>query len=255
MEDKSTHFIFDGDKIIISPDLRPIVDFLQEIEKEVEGFLWFDKKLESIRKQHAETIKLTQVLAKKLKENSIDFNFTLSEHPSTIADKLKINYPIRSKMIILFAYLETLRCLNIAYENKTSDEKEIRGLAMDDKNIKSFLQEFCLNENNDWGQKNKKRLQQITADNLQKLRNSLTHLFSVSKDISVADAFLDDKSRKLEKATHFKVKFISPEDLYEIIRGAGILMMKKWNDDCLNSLNKHSSQFKEKILSVNNVIR
>jgi len=36
MENKSTHFIFDEDKVVISPDLYPVVSFLQEIEKEIE---------------------------------------------------------------------------------------------------------------------------------------------------------------------------------------------------------------------------
>jgi len=36
MKKESTHFIFDGDKVVISPDLYPVVSFLQEIEKEIE---------------------------------------------------------------------------------------------------------------------------------------------------------------------------------------------------------------------------
>lgn len=253
MENKSTHFIFDGDKVIISPDLYPAINFLQEIEKETEGFLNFDKKLESIRKQYAETIKLVKVLAQKLKENSIDFNFTFSEHPATIADKLTINRPIRSEMIVLFANLETLFCLNIAYENKISDEKEIIKKAMNQDNVKVFLEKFCLNKENEWCQKNPERLKHITADNLRKLRNSLTHFFSVS-DLSVSFAVLDEKSRELEKATNFRAKFISPEDLYEIIKGSAKLMIKKWSEDCKGDLVKNSNEFKEKILSVKAVV-
>ena len=255
MENKSTHIIFDGTKILISPDLRLIFDFLGEIEKEIESFLKFDQKLEAIKKQHLETIKLVQVLAEKLKENSIDFKFNLSEHPATIADKLKMDHPVRSKFIILFANLETLFCLNIAYENKTSDKKVIINKALDPKAIKSFLERFCLNQENEWGRKNPIRLKNVTADNLRKLRNSLTHFFSVDEDLQIADAMLDSKSRKLEEATNFKAKFISPEDLYEIVRGAGILMLKRWNDDCIDGKNKKSNEFRERILSVNNIIR
>lgn len=254
MENKSTHFIFDGNKIVISPDLKPIVDFLGEIEKEIESFLGFEKKIESIRKQHLETIKLVQLLAGKLKENSIDFNFSFSEDPSNIGDKLKFSSPTRSKMIVLFAYLETLFCLNIAYENKTSDEQEIRRLAMNKNTIKPFLETFCLNKENKWGGENPDRLKNTTADNLRRLRNSLTHFFSVDKSLSVADAFLDDKSRKLEQITDFQIKFISPEDLYEIIKGAGELMIKKWSKDCENSLRLKTNEFKENILSVNKLI-
>jgi len=253
MENKSTHFIFDGDKVVISPDLHSVIIFLQEIEKEIESFLNFDKKLESIRKQYLETVKLIEVLAGKLKENSIDFQFTFSEPPATIAEKLKIDRPIRSEMIVLFANLETLFCLNIAYENKISDEKEIIKNAMNQDNVKDFLERFCLSQENEWCQKNPERLKHIVADDLRKLRNSLTHFFSVA-NLSVSFAALDEKSRELEKATNFKAKFISPEDLYEIIKGSAKLMIKKWSEDCKSDLEKNSNEFKEKILSVKTVV-
>jgi len=65
---------------------------------------------------------------------------------------------------------------------------------------------------------------------------------------------LDEKSRQLEKETNFKAKFISPEDLYEIIKGSTLLMIKKWSEDCKNDLEKNSNEFKEKILSVKSVV-
>ena len=91
MENKSTHFIFDREKIVISPDLYSIVSFLGEIEKEIESFLGFNERLKSIRKQYVETLRLVKVLSKKLKENSIDFSFTFSEEPSTIVNKLTLD--------------------------------------------------------------------------------------------------------------------------------------------------------------------
>ena len=254
MKDKSTHFIFDGEKIIISPDLYPIVNFLQEIEKEVETFLGFEKKLGLIRKQCLEILKLVEVLSVKLKENSIDFSLMLSENPSTLADKLKITRSIRSEMIVLFANLETLFCLNIAYENKTSDKKEIIKLAMNENSIKSFLKRFCLNKSNEWSKKNPERLKHITIDDLRKLRNSLTHFFSVDKGLGVSYAIFDAKSRKLERITNFKAKFISPEDLHEIIKSAAKLIIKKWNEDCRESLAKNSDEFKTRILCVKDII-
>lgn len=254
MENKSTHFIFDGNRIEISHDLLLTVNFLQEIEKEIETFLGFDKKLESIRKQHLETIKLIEVLANKLKDNSIDSQFNLSEKPETMAEKLKIDHPVRSKIIILFANLETLMRLNFAYDNKINDGEKIRKQTLDQKVWESFYSNFCLNINNQWGQKNQKRLKNITVQELRYLRNSLTHFFSLDKGLQIADAFLDEKSRKLEQATNFKVKFISPEDLYEIIKGAAKLMIEKWSNDCIECLKINSGDFKERILSVNTLI-
>ena len=43
MENKSTHFIFDGEKVLISPDLFLTINFLMEIEKEVKTVLEFEK--------------------------------------------------------------------------------------------------------------------------------------------------------------------------------------------------------------------
>ena len=255
MENQSTHFIFDGKKIIISPDLSPIVNFLQEIEEEVNVLLGFEKRLESIRKQCLELFKFVEFLSSKLKENSIDFNFTLSKNPSVIAEKLKMIRPIRPEIIALFAYLETLIRLNFAYENKIDDGEKIRKLTLDQSVWESFYNNFCLSENNLWGKQNPERLKHISAQDLRYLRNALTHFFSLDKGLTISYPVLDEKSRKLEQKTNFKVKFISPEDLYEIIKGAVILMIKKWNGDCRDSLNKNSNEFRERILCVNNLIK
>jgi len=153
MRNKSTHFIFNGSKIIISPDLHNIVNFLEEIEKEVESFLGFDKKLESIRKQYRETLELIKILAKKIKENSLDFKFSLSEHPSTIVNKMEFYNPVRLQMVALFAYLEVLLRLNYAYDNKIDDSKKIRKIILQSKVWRNFYNNYCLNQDNEWVKK------------------------------------------------------------------------------------------------------
>ena len=210
MESRSTHFIFDGKKIVISPDLLLTFGFLQEIEKEIESLL--------------------VNLAKPL-----------------------INHAIRSKFIVLFANLETLLRLNFAYENKIDDGEKIRKLTLDQKVWESFYNNFCLSINNQWIHKNRLRLKNITAQDLRYLRNSLTHFFSLDVGLQIADATFDQKSRKLEQ--DFKVQFISPEDLYDIIKGAAMLMMKKWSDEYLSCLEINSSEFKERIIAVNTLVK
>lgn len=251
MEEENTHIIFDGKRVVVSPNLQQVFSFLCGIDEELDSIFGFDKKLESIKKQHLETIELIQVLSKKLKENSIEFNFTLSEHPKTIADKLRMYHPIRSKFIILFANLEVLLCLNIAYKNKISDKKSIISKTMNNNTVQLFLDEFCLNKENEWVKKNPERSKNITADDLRKLRNALTHFFSIDGGLQIADAGLDEKSRKLEQSLNSKVKFISPEDLYEITKGAYALLLKKWNDDCINNPN----EFKERVYFVNDIVK
>jgi len=254
MESKSTHIVFNGKEIFVSPDLLIVITFLQEVEQEVNTLLGFYDKLESIRKQYLEMLEFTGFLANKLKENSIDFKFNFKEKPDTIVDKLKLNRPIRAETIAIFAYLEALFCLHIAYANKTSNQKEIIGKAMDQNCVKLFLEEFCLNETNEWCKKNPERFRRINSDEIRKLRNSLTHFFSVSKGLGLSYALLDEKSRRLEKATNYKAKFLSPEDLYEILKGAAKTMIKKWSEDCQNSLKNENNDFKEKILCVKSVV-
>jgi len=73
------------------------------------------------------------------------------------------------------------------YLGYRSDKKEIIKRAMNQDNVKDFLERFCLNQKNEWCQKNPERLKHITADDLRKLRNSLTHFFSVAENIGVAN--------------------------------------------------------------------
>lgn len=251
---EKTFFGFDGNRIRISSDLIPIIIFIQEIEGEVENFLGFDKKLKLIEKQYKEIIGLMLELAKKIKENSINFNYTLSENPLTFIKNLSLGHSTRSETIILFAYLEVLLCLNIAYENKIS-EKNILQKATDEKTVLSFYNNFCLSKENEWGKKNQERLKRLNAKELRNLRNSLTHFFSVDKQISLSShTELNIKSNKIEKDLHFKTKFISPEDLYEMTKGTAILMIKKWDTDCKECSDKNSYEFKEKISSVLNIV-
>lgn len=255
MENKSTHFIFDGEKVLISPDLFPTINFLMEIEKEVKTILEFEKNLESIRKQYRETLGFIELLAEKLKENSINFEFTFVEHPSTIADKLKITRPIRSEAIVIFSNLEVLLRLNFAYDNKISDGDQIRKLSLDQKTWEYFYNNFCLNQNNEWAKNNQERCKYITAMDLRYLRNSVTHFFSLDKGLGLSYAIFDEKSRRLEEATNFKAKFITPEDLYGIVKGTARLMIEKWSKDCEDSFRKNSNEFKERILCVNELIK
>jgi hypothetical protein len=254
MENKSTHFIFDGEKIMVSSDVMPIVDFLSEIEKEVRTVLDFEKKLESIMKQYEETIEFIELLSTKLKDNSIDFKFTFTEHPIKIVKKLKIERPIRSEMVMLFANLETLLRLNFAYDNKISDGDEIRKLTIKEEAWQLFYNNFCLNINNEWVKNNQERAKHITIQDLRYLRNSLTHFFSVDKGMGLSYQVLDQKSRKLEEATNFSAKFISPEDMYGIIKGAAKLIIEKWDRECRESFKISSSDFKDKILCVKDLV-
>ena len=257
MNNKSTHIVFDGDKIMISSDLVIVFEFLMEIDKEVESLLGFEKKLDFIKKQYLELLNLTVFLSKELKDNNIniDSKSTFPKDPITVLNKLKLHLPIRSQMIVLFANLEVMFCLNISYQNKTDDDKKIRYLAGNNKVVKKFLNDYFLMDKNKYYKQNEKRFSKISAQQIRYLRNYLAHFFSVGSDISITPSVLNNKARKLEKI--FKEQkqnnsiFISPEDLYELIKNASILMIKEWNNDFSNN----PQEFKKRILSVQSVIK
>lgn len=246
----------DKNKIYVSKEILPVFKFLEEIEKEIESILFFDRKMESIRKYYREMIELVRALSLKIPKSKNNFKFNLSEKPETIVEKFKIDYPTRSKVIALFAYLETLMRLNFAYDNKISDEVKIRELSLEQKTWKSFYKDFCLSTENEWVNDNKERAKDITAVDLRYLRNSLTHFFSLDKKLQIIDDILSCKARKLEGMEglkKLKVRFISPEDLYEMIKGAGRLMLIKWSNDCNSDL-MNDFEFNEKISSVINLV-
>lgn len=245
---ENTHIVIDGKNIIISPNLSEISQFIIAIEKEIETILEIEDRLKKIRKQAKEIVGITAVLAKN---NSSDFKYQLSEHPSTLADKLKFQRPVRSECIVLFAYLETLRCLHTAYKEKIDDEEKLRDAS--DSSIENFMKDFCLCSENEWVKQNSRRRGKIDAVNLRKLRNSLTHFFSVSSIGIVMD--YNEKYLKLEKQTNGKARFMSILDLYKIIRGAAHLLLKMWDNDCRTSFNKSDDNFKEAIHCVNNLVK
>lgn len=256
MNEEGTHLLFDGSKMIISPDIAPVFKFLMEIEKEIESFLGFNKKLSSLSESHMEMLNFVQFLSSKLKENNIDFQYTFKEHPEKFAEKLNFYIPLRSQVIVLFASLDVLFNLHTAYENETCDEDRLRDLTMDSNNSKKFFNSFLLNEKNQYYKNNKTRLSKIDSSKLKHLRNSLIHFFSIGHEgLSLSPGLLDEKARNLEnilkKNKKGHVVFVSPEDLYELIKSANHIRMKKWSDD----FNANQVDFKRKMQFVIDTVK
>ena len=194
-------------------------------------------------------------MSNKLKENNIDFRYTFKEHPEKFADKLNFHIPLRSQVIVLFASLDVLFNLHMAYENETDNDDILRELTMDTNNTKNFLNIFLLNKENQYYKSNK-RLLKIDSTKLRNLRNSLTHFFSIGQGgLSLVPSLLDEKARKLENILKQNkqggVVFISPEDLYGLIKDANVLRMKKWSEDFKNN----SNDFKRKMNFVIDLVK
>ncbi len=206
MEVQNTHFVYDGEKIIISPNLSVIASFLMEID--------------------AEIVKL------------------LAKSPESV----------RANSVAIFSYWETLFCLFIAYEFQTWDKNQIIGHSRNHKTRKTFYTKYLLNSEIEWNKLNSERLKHFTADQMIALRNSLTHFFSLDKHIQLTHASMDTEARDLEKQTDYQLKFLSPEDLYKMVGGAGILIITEWTKGYDLSLKDQSFAYKEKMLCVNRLV-
>jgi hypothetical protein len=254
--EKESSIIFSEKGIGISDDLIPIFSFLIEIEKEIKSILDFNKKLDGIKQHYLEMVDFVLVLSNVIKDNNLDFKFTFNQSPENIAEKLNFHIPTRSQTIILFASLEVLYFLHIAYTKEISDDDALRSVAMADKKfLKRFINEFLLSNNNNYYKLNRSRMSKLNSSKLRDLRNSLTHFFSVSKGISIAPSELDKEARNLEKeAKNKKIGefiIISPDELFNLIKEANLFLLKKWSNDCT----QNNTDFKRKISFVSEIVK
>ncbi len=251
---ESTHILFENNQIIISPDLICIFDFLIWIQLELDSIFWFENQLKKIKKQFQETLQLTTFLAKKLEDNNIDYSYDLTDHPDTIAEKFNFQLPIRSQFIVLFAHLEVIFALYIAFQKETSDENLIRDSLMNPEETRKFLNIFLLSEKNEFYLNNKKLFSTISAKKLRELRNSLAHFFSVSWTINLIHSNFTKEARalelKLKKANIHDTCFLTPDDLFELIKSSSRLLFKIWSDLYLDD----PDNFKRKIYFVKTIV-
>lgn len=244
---KDTSLLFAEGKVFISEDLVPLVKFLEGIEIEINMMMDIDKKMSKIREDCQSLLSFILFLSNKLKENNIDFHYELKTADS-IAENLKDERPLRTELIVLFAYLETLKSIYLAYEYKTNDKVKLINLSKE-KNS-DFVNKFCLSKENLWVVNNEERSKKINPKSLISLRNLLTHFFSVDGGIQVSHEKLATQTRKIEEKLGGLVKFISPEDLYEISKGACLILLRKMSDDSSSRID-----FVERIEHVKTLIK
>lgn len=231
-----THFLIEKGNAYISEDMGRIVEFLSEVEKEVKTILGFKDKIKNLYEHYKDLLGCTAEMAKLLKENNIEFKYNLKYKPETIIEKTKLEIPIRSQLIILFASLEVLYFLDLAYKDETIDDSKLRTLAMDNKNLKKFLNSFLLTEKNEFYKKEIKRFSKIHSRMLRELRNSLTHFFSINGgELFIVQDHNSEKVTKLEalfkKNKMGKLVSMSPNDLATLVEGAHKVIFKIWDED------------------------
>jgi hypothetical protein len=254
-KEDSTHILIQDNNLYISPNVKIIFDFIIDIEEEIQLFLGQRKKFTSIRSYFIEVYKALLTAVTKLKQSGFDFKYNLSKDPRSFAEELTPHGPPRAEMIALFAYLETLNCFDVVYKEKllATDEVEIMKRAKN--NLTSFINTYCLCNENEWYKNNVHWAKKINSGDLKKLRNSLTHFFSLGESkLCVNSEPLEKEAKRLAEGMGKGVVFIAPEDLYEIIKSAARLLLNKWSDDFESSEKKKDNDFKERISCVVSVV-
>lgn len=244
------HLKINWDKVLISPELRWIFEFLMRIDNEVSYQINFNSKLQWISERVMKLLKDLWESCKLLKENNIDFSYSLTklDLENIASDFDKTNF-ICSQMICLFAYMETISCIMTVYHSETeiTDEQLLIEKCNDD--LEDFIKKYILNDKNVYYKKNISRFSWMWAKNLIKTRNALTHFYSVWNRIWIIPKWLINYYKKIKKISNW-YNYISPEDFYWLLEWSFKIILNERNNDCLND----KKTFNEKITYVTNLI-
>lgn len=253
MSQQNTQIYFDGQRINISSDLMPIFYFLKEIENEIESVINIGNKLEHIKNGYRDALDLILVMADKLKEANIDYEMHLQNHPNSIVSEFEFIVPTRVQFIALFASLEVLLFLHLAYMKETVDEKELKKFAQN--SASGFYDTFLLSAENKYFKNNQEVFKEISGVKLRTLRNKLTHFYSLGGDgLSLARSRQEAIELEANIPTSVKelhnIIFITTTELFQLIRAAHLLKIKQWSDDCISD----GITFKHKITFVRELV-
>lgn len=235
-------FSFDGEQIKVTKDLEKIARFLISIDHEIETVRNMRKRMISIASQVSDWLGFVV----EVKKNHPNFQYSFTEAPHNIIQKLHFDKPIRAECILLFSYLEVMRCLWTAYEKETDNPKDLKDAS--DNTMDIFIQRFCLAKENKWVRKNSKRAGKLCASKIRDLRNSLVHFFSLPNNGFSLSQNFGQEEEKLMKQTNSKVQFLSPDDLHEMLQGAAEILFLEWDNAHKNG------EFPQKIQYVKNVV-
>lgn len=123
------HIILDWKKIYISKGLTQVFVFLSDIEKEVGKILDYNNKMKNLQDITVEMLWLLRNSIKLLNSKGIktplpqDTKITekyLNQETFNISQNL-----IRSNMILIFSYIETLFCIITAYTLELDQQEDI----------------------------------------------------------------------------------------------------------------------------------
>lgn len=247
----STHFIFWEDLqwnniAIISPNLQKVFKFLVEANEELDSFLNIGTPILNMKQniiipmleKYAKVIKLLEI-------NNISHQFNVSKEDIEDFVNFQIHLGIRVKMIALFAFMETVFCLITIYNSKLSDEWEI--IKKSNNDLPKWIGKYILTERNYFYKQNISRFKKITTRNLILLRNSLTHFFSIGKNIMLFE-WDEEMRKKFDKLND--VALLSPIEFNSLLWWMISLLFQEWTND----FSKNKTDFEERISFVIKII-
>ena len=257
-KNENKFFKLSDDKIILSSDLMVIINFIDEITKEMELLVNLENRMNSIYNGFNTLLKVCSSQAKLLKKNNV--NYIIEESIQEIESSLKKlqNYsePTRAIMVALFTKIEVMFCLYIAYEFETNKTDEVIRIATKNNDeILKFFKKFFLTNNNKYYRKYCENFPEISAKKFRLLRNSLVHFFSTISSIILYQSSNINGSLKADnrfKAKGYnKIVFISPLDLFDLIKASFNLLFEKWETDS----KKNPKVFTRKIAFVKSIVK
>ncbi len=131
---------------------------------------------------------------------------------------------LRSQIICVFAYLETIVCLFTLYKakEKLSDDDLKRETQ---KNVRKFINSYVINLKNMYYKENMEKFKWINTESLKDLRNMVTHFYSVPDSLWIIQEMRIKRpdKEKLKEEWHC---FISPKELYNLLEWSSNALIK-----------------------------
>lgn len=155
---------------------------------------------------------------------------------------------LRSQIICVFAYLETIVALFTVYKakEKLSDDDLKRKTQ---RNVRKFINSYVINYKNKYYKENIEKFKWISTESLKDLRNMTTHFYSVPDSLWIIQEMRikwPDKE-KLKEDWYF---FISPKELYNLLEWASNALI----EDRFFDSKKDYTKFERWIIQVINIV-
>ena len=130
--------------------------------------------------------------------------------------------------------MEVIFCIQNIFQFNLYDNNSIIKSAKN--NLLQYINLYILNKNNEYYLNEIDRFKGIWKIDIQKLRNSLTHFYSLwwDKIWLLSDQYNIDEIIDLENKVRKQIKggvylLLRPIDLFELIKKANIIIFEQWN--------------------------